>query len=117
MNLAARVTELLQNVRFPGYVFLVDEGHGGTFLQGTYYDADVHTGFIARQTTRKWPMSPHMTDSEVVQTAFKCVLTSREHDTRERFTYKWQRIFSPHFDVEDLVRLCEAGKSDAGGRK
>lgn len=55
---------------------------------------------------RKWFLSPHMTPSEVVQTAFKAVLTAMEHEVRERFTYRGAAIFGPHFDVERLVDLC-----------
>ncbi len=32
---------------------------------------------------RKWFLSPHMTKSEVVATAFKAVLTALEHEARE----------------------------------
>lgn len=54
---------------------------------------------------RKWFLSPYMTKSEVVQTAFKAVLTAVEHETREQFTYRGQPIFDPHYDVDKLVEL------------
>jgi hypothetical protein len=46
-----------------------------------------------------------MTKSEVVQTAFKAALTAIEHEARERFTYRGQSIFDPHYDVDQLVEL------------
>lgn len=108
-----RAETILGNVRFPGYAFRVS----GDFQRPTYLQAvftapcNFQGGGTTTQTTRKWLLSRHMTPSELVQTAFKCVLTSMEHETRELFTYKGAAIFGPHFDVERLVLLC--GTSDA----
>jgi hypothetical protein len=55
-------------------------------------------------------LSTFMTKSELVQTAFKAVMTASEHEIRETFTYKGRRIFGPHFDVEALWSI--AGKVD-----
>lgn len=116
----ARASALLGEVTFrlgEAYDFEVREGHGGVFLQATYMDYDIYTGQHEIQHTRKWLLAPAMTDSEIVQTAFKCVMTSAEHRTREAFRFQGARIFGPHFDVADLVRLCKDGHEDAGGRK
>jgi hypothetical protein len=58
-----------------------------------------------RWNGRKWFLSNHMTRSEVVQTAFKAVLTAEEHEAREHFKYRGQSIFDPHYDVDKLVEL------------
>lgn len=115
--LIAKATDWLAEVQFMGYAFTVRESHGGVFMQAMYPEADVYTGRVETQVTRKWLLSPGMTESEVVQTAFKCCLTSMEHRTREAFQYRGARIFGPHFDVRDLVNLCKAlGRENAGGR-
>ncbi len=108
---------ILDSIIFLNYQFKITTSpRGETYLQATYIDEDIYTGKAEVQTTRRWLLSPHMTDSEVIQTAFKLCMTSMEHRTREAFTYKGARIFGPHFDVEDLVGLCKAGGEDAGGR-
>jgi hypothetical protein len=56
---------------------------------------------------RKWRLSPHMTKSEIVQTALKAVLTAEEHEAREKFLYKGKAIFGPHLDVEALLAMAE----------
>lgn len=61
---------------------------------------------------RKWLLSPHMTEGEVVQTALMAVLAALEHEAREDFTYKNQAIFGPHYDLEILVAVCETGHGD-----
>lgn len=113
--LISRAVGILVEARFHGYEFIVAEGHGGTYLCAEYEEADIYTSELERQRTRRWLISPMMTDSEIVQTAFKLCMTSMEHRCRENFQYKRARIFGPHFDVEDLVALCRS-RENAGGR-
>lgn len=110
MNIA-HARAILRLVKFPGYTFRVEGDFiGVTYLQASF-DApcSLDGGAPATQTTRKWQLSVHMTPSELVQTALKCVLTSQEHEAREQFTYRGKAIFGPHFDVEQLVALCALG--------
>lgn len=111
-----RAERLLSAVEFFNYHFTVRESHGGVFLQAHYLDNDIYSGKEEAQATRKWLLSPQMTDSEIVSTVFKCCMTSFEHRCREGFRYNGARIFGPHFDIHDLVRLCKDGKEAAGGR-
>jgi hypothetical protein len=98
--------EIVALCKFYEYDFKVTEGHGGIHLQATYMDRDVSTGLDSLQYTRKWLLSPMMTKSELVQTAFKLCQTSYEHRTREGFKYKGKRVFGPHFNVDALHGLC-----------
>lgn len=106
---------VIAEVKFHSWSFVVEEGHGGIHLQAFFLaqDADLSTdGTVWMHTSRKWLLSPYMTKSEIVQTAFKCVLTAVEHEAREFFTYKGNPIFGPHFDVDALVDIYQAGKVD-----
>lgn len=115
-RLISRAERLLRSIQFPGYIFAVTRGNGCVYMRGSYDEPCSISGAMETQHTRKWLLSPAMTDSEIVFTALKLCLTSMEHRTREFFTYKGERIASPHLDVEDLVRLCQQGRADAGGR-
>ena len=53
-----------------------------------------------------------MTKSEVIQTAFKAVLTAMEHEVREKFHYKGKPIFGPHYHVDALHAACTGGNMD-----
>jgi len=114
--LIERALMLLGKVQFKGYTFSVRDAHGGVHLQGMYDDEDIYTKKIEKQHTRKWLLSPKMTNSEIVQTAFKLCITSFEHRCREAFTYRGKRIFGPHFDIEELVIICNDGGEEEGGR-
>ena len=115
-----RLALALQQVTFPGYTFGIvgdsDAGSESFYLRASFMADDIATKRVTRQHTRKWLLSEHMTPSEVVQTALKCVLTSLEHEARENFKYKGAPIFGPHFDVDDLAVLCASGGDTAGGR-
>lgn len=101
------IREIVGQCGFPDYTFEVEESsHGYWYLQAHYLEEDVHTGVVEAQFTRRWMLSPKMTKSEVVQTAFKCALTSMEHKTREHFTYEGRAVFGPHFDVDALWSIC-----------
>ncbi len=93
--------------------FLVGSTQGGdSYLQVQFNGTDALTGRAARQHGRKWYLSPHMTRSEIVQTALKAVLTAEEHEIRERFKYRGRRIFGPHFDVDALFEICDGQHID-----
>jgi hypothetical protein len=98
----------VEEVAFPDYEFMVGESRQGfLYLQAEYDEADTITGMVERQHTRRWALSPEMSKSEIVSTAFKCALTSMEHKTREWFTYRGRAIYQPHYDVDTLHSVCE----------
>jgi hypothetical protein len=90
------------------YTFTVTEKNGVPYLQASYQERDIVTGEDKLQKTRKWQLSEHMVEQEIVGTVFLCIQTSVEHRTREHFLYKpspelkGRRIFQPHFSPKVL---------------
>jgi hypothetical protein len=107
-----QIEDILMQVKYLGYEFTVKSNNGVMYLQAYYVEPDIVSGKPETQHTRKWQLSEHMVKSEIVQTAFKCVITSAEHRVREHFLYKGKRIFGPHFDVDALVEICEQKRLD-----
>lgn len=103
---------IVELVSFPGYTFTVSENNGTPYLQALYQEPDIVTGEASEQKTRKWQLSEFMVKSEIVQTAFKCILTSAEHTVREHFLYRGERVFGPHFDIEALYEIAKARRLD-----
>lgn len=56
-----------------------------------------------RQSGRWWYVSPHSTNSEVIQTVWLAWKTFNEHELREKFTYLKKPIFHPHYDLPVLA--------------
>lgn len=102
------IKRIVSQVRFKSHEFHIGEWEGRCYLQVQYNDTDIHTGKVERQNGRKWDLSLHATDSEIVQTAFKAIMASQEHIAREFFTFQGQRVYSPHYDVYALVELCKS---------
>ncbi len=101
----AQITSLLCDVEYPGYTFTVTD-NGRMYLQATFNAVCSKLGEPFVQYTRKWYISNEATRSEIVQTAFKCVLTSLEHEARESFKYRERSVFGPHIDVDALWSVC-----------
>lgn len=118
LELLQRASKLLKEIVYTDHVFTARAGHGGAFLQAVYWEEDsTNPGIKEPQFTRKWLLSPQMTDSEIVFTAFKCALTSAEHRARENFRWCGEQIMSPHLSIHDLHKLCVEGRAHYGARK
>jgi hypothetical protein len=105
--------KVLGEVAFPGFTFQL-------FNHGPHYHLRVRckgtcnvSGKPLDWSGRWWRLSPHMTPTEIVLTAFKAVLTALEHEAREQFTYKGVAVLDSHIDVEELVRIRSEEKLDA----
>ena len=117
MNIAEMREIVYRDCRYPEYCFSVEHNaRGEMFLQGSYLEQDVNHGRMEKQFTRRWLLSPEMVKSEVVQTVFKCVMTSMEHRVRELFKYRGRAVFGPHYDVDALWMICDEGHLDYRGR-
>lgn len=111
MQTAADVARLLGRVKYRpelcGGFRIVDMGNH-FYLQHEQMrpDATRPAGYEI-QRGRKWLLSRHMTDGEVLQTALMAVLAFEEHEAREAFQLDGVRIFSPHKSVAALMAAEE----------
>lgn len=103
---SALQTLIEADLRFRDWTFQFDVEKGRPRLRATFEAPCAITGESATQNGRWWPLSLHMTRSEVVATALKAVLTAVEHEAREDFLYRGEAVFGPHYDVDELHRLC-----------
>lgn len=96
----------------PGWKLTAHKTLGGAFyLQVRFESEDPGTRVVGEQSGRKWFLSEHMTDGEVVQTALMAVLAAEEHEAREFFKFQGEAIFGPHFSLQTLVDLCRQGSA------
>lgn len=104
-----RTREIINNIKLPDSFDIRVSTHpeGRTFLQIRQNTFCNRTGEPYNEGGRKWDISSHATESEIVFTAWKAFLTFVEHEMRENFTYKGKKIFDPHIDVSALLVVCE----------
>jgi hypothetical protein len=100
-----QVQDILSHIDFPGYTFtLIAVGSDGGFAIRIEYDEpDVMTGVEERQYGRPWLLDGEWSETQIVQTCLKAVLTSLEHRARENFTYYNKAVFQPHFNMSALL--------------
>lgn len=80
------------------------EPDGRFYLQVTCWREDTITGEMGRGYGGKAYLSPHATDSEIIQTAFGLYKGYWEHEARETFLLtnsagETRRPFGPHIDT------------------
>lgn len=95
---------LLEKVSYKqGWELVVGRTMERPYLQWCFFGPCSVTGEPQRHYCRKWFLSYHMTDGEVVQTAFGAALQAEEHECREFFKYDGKVIMNPHLSLEALV--------------
>lgn len=95
-----RLACILAGVRFRAAEFLIEELSAGFLIQIAMDEPHERTGVPTRFYGRKWFVDPASTLSDVVRTAFLAVATWQEHEAREGFTYRGERVFGPHGKVD-----------------
>jgi hypothetical protein len=109
MNNTLRTRQITNEITLPSDMLLRVATHpeGRTFLQIYKEGICNRTGEPYREGGRKWDVSIHATESEIVLTVFKAILTFAEHELREQFEYKGFKILDPHTDVNSLIFACQ----------
>lgn len=100
----AEIERVISCCRFEPWVISVKLDGARPYLQVS----DPHgvcnvTGERKPWSGRKWLLSYHMTDTELVKTALKAVLSAVEHEALEKFTFLGVTIFDPHLSLKALV--------------
>lgn len=106
------IEEIVGSVECGDFEFMVRMDGDRPYLQVQCDDTCNNTGEPYRWHGRKWLLSPHMTKSEVVQTCLAAAQMAQEHELRENFKYRGEPIFRPHWDVDALVALSNAGATE-----
>ena len=100
----AEIATLVRAVQYPGLTFRVeDAGLKHAFIQVQFVAPDVQTGLQQSWKGRKWYVSEHAIEAEVVQTCLKAVLTAIEHEAREQFMFRGVALFHPHISLDALM--------------
>jgi hypothetical protein len=109
-----QIWDILNQIQFMDRNFRLLSKGSGFLLQVEYWEVDVDSPATMKnpaipvlQRGRKWYVSPFSTETEIVETAFKAIKISMMHVVKEHFTYKGRRVYSPHFDINGRIQLCD----------
>lgn len=92
---------------------------GRYFLQVGCWRMDTFTKKMGWGWGGKAYLSPHASDSELVQTAFGLYKAFWEHEARETFKWDGRRVFGPHIATEalwEVARRVDIRKPEGAGK-
>jgi hypothetical protein len=102
-----RIREVVDNVKFMNWNLFVGNDGDRLYLQVKFDAECVVTGDIQRQHCRKYFLSKHMCETEIVRTAHQAVHTAMEHEVNEHFLYKGVRVYNPHVSIDALMSIAD----------
>lgn len=105
LNHRENVEAVVARVGFRGWKFLVGNLGDGFYIQPQFFAPDTDTAILATQTGRKWYVSPHATEEEVVKTCWLAAEIACRHEAMEGFKLDGVSIFHPHTSTDALVEM------------
>lgn len=105
-NLTSRITMSCFGTDFKLRVERDNEfKNGRIFLQVVYGAPCTKTGEIQEWKGRKYYLSKHMTDDEIVKTAYVAFESCVKHEIMEGFKVDGIILFNPHINFEELLSI------------
>jgi len=77
------------------------------YIQMHYRTVDIRTEEMEAYKGRKWYLSEHMTDDEIIKTCYLAFRTCVEHEVLEGFRVEGVSIFNPHVDYKELIKVAD----------
>jgi hypothetical protein len=109
------IQKLVSKCKFKDWTIALERDKKGgerPYIQIQFDEVDRFTGKPERQMCRKWYLSFHMTDSEVIRTVHKAIRAAMEHEVDEAFEFDGARIFNPHHDLVFLAEFAKKRRID-----
>lgn len=80
-------------------------GFGRVFIQIAYKAFCTKTQQLDEWRGRKWYLSEHMTEDEVIKTVYAAFKAAVEHEIMEGFKIDGITLFNPHVDYKELLKI------------
>lgn len=77
------------------------------FIQIIYYTSDINANKIKRWHGRKFYLSEHMTDDEIIKTIYLAYEQVIKHEAMEGFKVDDKILFNPHTNFEALLNVSD----------
>ena len=81
--------------------------NGRIFIQIVYDAPCTKTGEMKEWRGRKWYLSKHMTNDEIVKTAYTAFQSCITHEVMEGFKVDGIVLFNPHTNFERLLKVSD----------
>lgn len=106
---------IVDKLEYKDWTFVLEMDKMGAnrpYLQIQFWDEDHFGGGQSLQKCRKWYLSYHMTDSEIVRTGYKALCAALDHERDELFKFDKVALFNPHHDLLFLAEFAKKKRID-----
>lgn len=104
MQTLEKIKSIVSHVKYKDWQFVVGKKGDGFLIQVQFMGEDTDgSGKLELQKCRKWFVSQHSCDSEVVRSCFLAIRQAEEHELCERFHYKGHQVYNPHLDMDRMA--------------
>lgn len=104
MQTLENVKKIISFIQYKDWIFVVLTKGDGFLIQVQFLGEDTDgSGKTELQKCRKWFISQHSGDSEIIRSCFLAIRQAEEHELCERFLYKGQQIYNPHLDMDRMA--------------
>lgn len=113
MQTQESLQKFVDEFEFNDWTFKLGFNHDVPYLQLKFMATDnMHPEdeTLYEQSCRKWMLSYHMTDDEIVSTAWKAVEAAVLHEAKEQFKWRGEPIYRPHIDPMALWEISHANR-------
>lgn len=107
MKTKENIQTILDKIQYKDWKFRLLEKGDGFLIQATFIAEDIHSKIIEEQFCRKFYVSSHSCDNEIVRTVYLAVQQAEMHELDENFKYLGKAIFDPHLNMERLAQSID----------
>ncbi len=111
------IQKILDQITYkPDYALIHGVTNDVPWIQVTFVAPCSITGKPEVQKCRKWMLSYHMVENEIVRTAYLAFEQAEIHEVQETFKYKGAAIYGPHVNPSiqaDMLNLLGEGATQS----
>lgn len=107
---------LINACKFKDWIIALRFDGERPYVQIQFKDKDNFGTKEEMQYGRKWMLSYHMCDTEVVRTVKKAIDAAMQHEVDENFKYNGRSIFNPHRNIQ-MLWIAAGGENSVDLRK
>ena len=110
-----QLNSILNKIKYKDWKLIAQNYTDCYVIKWVFLDKDVTNPYdhnLYEQHCRKWFISKHSTESEVIRSAYLAVIQAEMHEAAEQFQFNDVRLFDPHTNYTDLANYMSTANQD-----
>jgi len=110
-----QLNAILEKIRYKNWKLIAQIYTDCYVIKWVFLEKNVTDSYdnnLYEQHCRKWFISKHSTESEVIRSAYLAAIQAEMHECAEQFQFDNVRLFDPHTSYIDLANYMATAKQD-----